>query len=468
MALLTRYDPPAFLPDFATIPGQLDAWHRAMTAWFDLIVAGVQSQINATPQYYNAVALDPGGVTVEQAVTWNAFPKELLRRYGRERALWLADQAWPIERYRAPSPDPTSMTGMSGVMYRPQEEYCEWHVTRDPDTGRIRRVTFTSEPPEYWQALFGVVPGDGESFPDMTFPGDRDLLLRHYREMVSPDVQPEDLIAAEDVTDAAGLTWVKKGEYNFYNKWNTTHGIVHLCSPPNSLVAEVQLGGDGTVLRTSADGRLLVEPDALIAYAGYGGPNRNSDPTIGAAVNALARLGAYVTLKNPVGLYVDHIDLSGWAAPDGGGAADFVRIARGSPGMIERLVVEAPPGRGLDVSDLTIADEPVHFGGQIAECVTVKLVGLANVLPAPVKRPPVPAQARAAIDPFDPRTVGRPRDAAQPLPPGTIEAFRGQGVLPAARVTAEAVAPPAARRSATARRAAGVREPHERHISRTR
>ena len=125
---------------------------------------------------------------------------------------------WPIERYRAPSPDPTSMTGMSGVMYRSQEEYCEWHVTRDPDTGRIRRVTFTSEPPEFWQALFGVVPGDGDAIADMTFPGDKELLLRRYRDWVSPDVQPEDLVAAKDIKDATGFTWIKKGQYNFYNK----------------------------------------------------------------------------------------------------------------------------------------------------------------------------------------------------------------------------------------------------------
>src|SRR5262249_12386831 len=160
---------------------------------------------------------------------------------------------------------------------------------------------------------------------------------------------------------------------------NTSHGIVHLNSPPNSLVAEIQLGGDGTVLHNDPQGRLLVEPDALIAYAGYGGPNRNSDPTIGATVNALARLGAWVTLANPVGLYMDHIDLSGWSAPGGVAPTDFVRIVRGTPGMIERMVVEAPAGSGLTVSDLLIGGTPVRFGGQIAECITVKLTGLANI-----------------------------------------------------------------------------------------
>src|SRR5207248_248006 len=151
-------------------------------------------------------------------------------------------------------------------------------------------------------------------------------------------------------------------------------GIVHLNSPPNSLVAEIQLGGDATVLRLDPQGRLLVEPDALIAYAGYGGANRNSDPTIGAAVNALARLGAYVTLRNPVGLYMDHIDLSGWQAPDGRDISDCVRMVRGVPGMIERLVVEVPSERKFTVGELTIAGMPIHCGGQVAECITVKLI----------------------------------------------------------------------------------------------
>jgi hypothetical protein len=50
MALLNRFDPPAFLPDFNAIPGQLDAWHRAMSAWFDIIVAIEQKTIGVAPR----------------------------------------------------------------------------------------------------------------------------------------------------------------------------------------------------------------------------------------------------------------------------------------------------------------------------------------------------------------------------------------------------------------------------------
>jgi hypothetical protein len=433
MALLESYAPPAFLPDFGHIPGQSEAWSRAMSAWFDAVIAAETTLIGAQAQYFNLARFDPGGTVVTQDVTWNAFPKTLLRQYGRAKALAFADQPWPIERYRSPSPDPLDPAGTAGIWYRPQDEYCEWRVNRDPATGLITRVTLTSEPPEIWQALFGLVPGDdGQGIPDMHFPGDRKLLVQRYREWVDPSVEEDDLIAQADVVDSQGVVWVQKGQYNLYNKWNTTHGIVHLGCPPNSLLAEIQLGGDATVLRQDACGRLLVEPDALIAYAGYGGPNRNSDPTIGSSVNALARLGAWITLRNPVGLYMDHIDLSGWRAPDGGDVADFVRIVRGQPGMIERLVIEAPPGRGFVVGDLSIAGEPIRFGGQVAECVTVKLTGQAHIVSPGLPRPPVKVTERTSIDPAWPASLSRAVALRQTLPQGTVEAFRpqGQGTLP--------------------------------------
>jgi len=102
-------------------------------------------------------------------------------------------------------------------------------------------------------------------------------------------VLPEDLVCQEDIVTNDGQFLVRKGEYNPYNKWNTTHGIAHLCSPPNTLVAEIGLGAEATIPRKDGRGLTLAEPDALIFCAAYGGPDRNSDPTIGAAVNALAR-----------------------------------------------------------------------------------------------------------------------------------------------------------------------------------
>jgi hypothetical protein len=147
-----------------------------------------------------------------------------------------------------------------------------------------------------------------------------------------------------------------------------------------------------------------------MAGAALGGPNRNSDPTIAATVNVLARLGAQITLANPVGLYMDHIDLSGWEAPGGVAASDCVRVVRGEPNAIERLEVRYPTDE-FTVSDIRIGGVPIRYGGQIAECITVKLVGLAAALGSIPDAPRLKLSAKAYVDPADARQVlarGRP------------------------------------------------------------
>jgi hypothetical protein len=431
MGLLTQFDPPAFLSDFNGIPGQLDAWHRAVSRWFDQFIGEDRPVSHAKPfPFYNPARFDPGGVVIDQAISWNAFPKELLRQFGRERALREADTLWTLDRYWTDLENrPISRSKYPELFktyFRPQDEYCEWHVTRDPATNDIVRVTLVSEPPEYWTALAGgTVPGDtpGE---DAKFPGDRTRLLQLYRELTGQNVRMDDLFATVTI-DAPGGPLVTKGSYNLYNRWNSALGIVHLQAPPNALTAEIKLGVDGTVVRRDGRGRLLVEPDALICCSAYGGPDRNSDPTIGASVNALVRLGAYVTLPNPVGLYMDHIDLSGWEAPNGDDVSECVRIVRGTEHMIERLVVEVPAARGYNVSALTIGGEPIRYGGQIAECVTVKLIGRANLTTQRLSAEPVMCEARCCLDPGHATALHRPVRSADNLPVGTVEAYADQG-----------------------------------------
>ena len=420
MPTLKRFDPPAFLPDFARVPGLLDQWSEAVSLWFDDSVKAEEDtfkrkKVEARVQYYNPVRESPSGPAVEQAITWNAFPKELLRQFGRDRALIEGDNLWPLSRYGKSLADRV----FDRTYYRPLNEYCEWHVFREPQTGRIKRVTFTSEPPEYYSALFG------DYVQGYQFHGDRREFLELYRELVNADVQLKDLVASEDLISATGEPLVTKGSYNPYNKWNTTHGIAHLAAPPNSLTAEIRLGADATVARKDARGKVLVEPEALVCCAGYGGPDRNSDPTIGSTVNALARLGAMVTLKNPVGLYMDHVDLVGWSAPDGDDVAEFVKIVRGQPGMIERLEVEVPAERGFTLSEVQIGGIPIAYGGQIAECITVKLTGVAVL--AGIKPVPIGCDGQCCIDYAYPTKFGRPIDINDPPLPGTAVALVDEG-----------------------------------------
>ncbi|HEX8198008.1 MAG TPA: hypothetical protein VF571_17580 [Pyrinomonadaceae bacterium] len=429
MGLLERFDTPAHMPDFIGLPGLLDQWHRAVSNWFDSMVKAQESKLKSgeVVQFFNPTKFDPGGAVIEQAITWNAFPKELLRRYGRQQALREADTLYPLSRYAARyQQNPV----FERTPFRPHNEYCEWHVTRDPETNKIKKVAFSSEPPEYWKALHGgTYKLDDDQ--EYTFTGSPERVLELYRKHVSPNVQPDDLISTEDMQDADGNYLVRKGEYNPYNKWNTSQGIMHLCSPPNTLVAEIGLGAEATILRKNSRGQLIVEPDALICCAAYGGPDRNSDPTIGAAVNALARYGAFVTLGNPVGLYIDHIDLAGWSVPDKGEVSDCVKFTRGSSGMVERLEVEVPASRDFTVSDIKIGGIPIMYGGQIAECITVKLVGVAHVneLQNKIKETnkPKECEARCCIDANHALVLERPVRKNLPLPLGKQTAFLNQG-----------------------------------------
>jgi hypothetical protein len=142
MGLVQRFDPPAYLPDFNPIPGQLEAWHKAVSNWFGTFIEQDRPLVGSgTFQFYNPARFDPAGTVVEQAITWNAFPKELLRIYGRDRARAEADNLWTLDRYYSDlqnvAVDRSKFPELFRAVFRPQDEYCEWHVVRDPNTNKI-------------------------------------------------------------------------------------------------------------------------------------------------------------------------------------------------------------------------------------------------------------------------------------------------------------------------------------------
>ena len=423
MPLLPKFDPPGNLPDFADAskfaaqqaaatqavganvvgapldpkPTAADQWHSYISACFDVSIAELLASIPNppgqphTPQFFNASRVDAGPDLIEQPVYWNAFPKRLLSRFGRRRALEAADMLWPRSEFKSNTFDPfehvnlqnlekarnASALDLKGEWIRPQDEYCEWRVERD-EAGDICRVTFTSEPPEYWTALYGGDVTVGDTDLIYRFDGNPAFCAKLYSDFLSRTINPADL-------------QLPGGGYNPTNCWNTTRGIVHLSNVDvNSIAAEIKLAADSTVLRAGYQGPathwsstrgLTVYPEQLCCVSRYGDPMRNSDPTIGACGNALARTGALFTLKNPVGIYMDHIDTSGWELKDGSleDWATWCRIVRGDRGAIERLVVEAPAGSVRKLEELMIGGEALEFGGQLAECITVKLIGVGTI-----------------------------------------------------------------------------------------
>lgn len=370
MSTLTRFDPPAFLKDFDHISGQHAGWDRYISSVFTSAISGVRAQgVPGTEvQFYDETQTPSEEPIDDQPVQWLGFPQTLVARFGRSRALRMADE---------PASDPQ----IGGIISRLQDEYLEWRVTREGD--RIKRVTFTCEGPEYWQSMAGgpsIYNREGESPADFGAPGDRNVLVDLYRQLLGTDeVQPEDLF----FTDAPDT-------YNPWNVWNTQRGIVHLQQINNTLGAEITIGADGTVLRDK--GGPVTDATRLICCGGFGGPERASDPHLGAAVNAFARRGFAITLRNPVGIYMAGIDDSAFTQParDGGRepAGNHFRVVRPEPttenaGLAVRAVYEVPEGElnpdgsQMTVSDLQVAGMPIMFGGQLAEKITMQFFARA-------------------------------------------------------------------------------------------
>jgi hypothetical protein len=342
---LTHFDPPANIDDFNTIPKQRDAWNEFLSTSFDEEIKGIESELGVgNSQFYNPTKIDTTDPKLEPAITWIGFPALIKRKHpGDKRAA----------RQEADKPLPNGE--------RPQDEYLEWFVTKQ--AGKITKVTFTCEGPEYWEALAHGYPLSYTGSKTAGATGDKQKLLALYQKYVSPQVVMADLFV--------------NGSYNRLNKWNTKNGAMHLNQRNNTLGAEINIAAQATILRQQG-GVILTDPDKLIRCGLYGAPGRASDPTIGAAVNALARDGFFVTLQNPVGLYIDSLDTTGWKKPNGNPVdPGYWQILRGTTGKILRAVYEVPAGEGFVVGDIAIGGEKIEFGGQIAEKITMKLTGLA-------------------------------------------------------------------------------------------
>ena len=328
------FSPPGKLADFKK-PASGSEWSSYLSQLFNDAVAATQKYLKGLPsQFFNPANGIPASDPAEQPIKWPGFPRLLEN-----------SNLSPEEQLRQAE----LISGTFIGRYQHQDEYLEWFVTRDPKTQKITRIDFTCEGPEYWEFLATHEP---------------DVLLELYQKHISPDVTTSDLIAG--------------GHYNSLNVWNTRRGAMHLIQPNNSLSAEVRIAADATILRKNLDGTLKTDAQELIECAKYGEPGRASDPHIGDLVNALARDGYVISIKDPVGLYMSRPRLVGCATPDGKQLSqDWFRVARASEDYILRGVFEAPRDSQYVAGDVTIGGVPLAYGGQIAKLIDMGLTGIA-------------------------------------------------------------------------------------------
>jgi hypothetical protein len=399
---MDRYNPPGGADDFARRPALAGAfaegWSAVIDSWLDQAARDYVDEEGRT-LFYNARLDTPGHFEV-QPVGWDAFPRFLSRWFrdvpDGDRRRWEAAEVLrpyrrggqPLrrvegDRVREPVP----------ACYRQQDEYCEWFVDRDPAAGGILRMSFTCEGPEYWRFLAMGTRGffdPGDPRHDLVA-GDLSLVAELYREHVSPEVREEDLVWPFDVaafdpgdpergTEAGWYLHARRGDYNPLNRWNTTHGAMHLTHPANTLRAEVNLAGGATVPRRDRNGQDITDTEQLICCAGYGEPNRSSDPSIGAGVNAFARRGLSISLADPVGLYIADFDSGGLRGPGCEDVAAAWHVDRGDAGrnMILRGRLELPLGHPFGLGQVRAGGVPLAYGGQIADRMQMVLTAVVK------------------------------------------------------------------------------------------
>lgn len=314
MAILDRFDAPGRLEELSE--DHRLAWSRRVAGMFDRLTRDF-------PQFYNPTVEDtPAGLT-PATIAWPAFPARVLREKGPGAARWeLADGSRDV-----------------------QDEYCEWSVERGED-GKITRITFTTEAPEYWEHVAQ---------------NDPDLLLELYHRFLDPRVELNDLFDG--------------GEYAPRNRWNTsTEGrLAHFVQGSNTLVAAITLVARATILRERDDGTPVTDRQELVVCGGLGEPFRNSDPQIAEIVNDDAGLGNEITLLDPVGLYLDGLLSAGMETRDGTDAAEFWRVERGAPGHAVRASFAVPEDRDYVVGDIKVDGLPITRGAQVADKVRVRI-----------------------------------------------------------------------------------------------
>jgi hypothetical protein len=170
MPVIPVFQPPALLDDFANDPNLLVGWDQFIDQTFNENIADVESEVgNGNSPFYNPKTTSTDNPIATDVIRWKGFPLLIVAKHpGNRRVAWQeADQVLSNGE-------------------RPQDEYLEWFVTKDAN-GKVTKITFTCEGPEYWEFLAQ---------------NDRTKLLSLYQQYIDPSVADTDLFKGGQVRPA--------------------------------------------------------------------------------------------------------------------------------------------------------------------------------------------------------------------------------------------------------------------------
>lgn len=382
-----KFRTPAEIQDFKNDPEKQKKLNKL---WNENLNGFTQQGIQSNPwnttntpeatNYFNPI--ENTEETVNQNLEpWSAFPGRLGFNFNvSENELNKIADTGEMPGEISSNPCTNSKEQVAYFPYGPrgwQDEYCEWTVTRNSDN-KIVRVDFTCENPEYWNSLWRIDPNK---------------VLELYQQVLDkPQIKMEDLILPGIKDPVTGTP-----AYNPLNKWNSgtisnesTGGAIHLTSTPNTLQTEIGLAATSTVLRYNAAKKNTVwnNNNDLLCFAQLGQAHRNSDPSIAGQVNKFVNDGFSVSIANPPGLYIQSPNFENFKTPNGENASKYWKIIRGQkelningkklPGeFILHAKFEVPEDENFVVQDITINNENIKWGAQIAREIHIQIVASA-------------------------------------------------------------------------------------------
>jgi hypothetical protein len=202
-------------------------------------------------------------------------------------------KAFPVTAQATPA-------GIDGDRFQFQDEYVEWRVERKSD-GSLARVTFTTEFPEYFQALAQVG-------------ADR---LKEEVARLHPGANPTDKeLFGGGFNPATATRQARANQFRRNlprNPWNNgEQDILCLTLGANNMFALFSLLGVCGVPRPD-----LNPGDVCANSEGACVPNRNSDPSVCIAAQNLARADRSFCPQDPCGIRILDLDRAGQWTVDG-------------------------------------------------------------------------------------------------------------------------------------------------------
>lgn len=318
---------------------------------------------------------DPSLLPGTLPIDWKGFPVRVMQTLVKPKATLDPFIDW----------SPGSVTHSRAVCH---EEYLEWRTLRRAD-GKVVRIEFTTETPDYWATLAHYEPRRlvelAARFSGETV--DKVDIAELFGTSVDPfSITPGSPAGCAIETQYKLQNWSSKGRIKgAYN--NGTKAMMHMAIPQNTTSAAVYLA----VFAAYAHGKQvgagkvpLSGPEAIQATVQSAVNCRNSDPTIVGAAISTVFSGATIALMEAIGLYIltspNEIGLTfadGTPVP-----STWFSRQRGTDNLsnpvgldlFQRLVIEAPPGSNQTVGDLLDADsDPITSGTQVARHINVAL-----------------------------------------------------------------------------------------------